>query len=166
MLWRIITTDNMVTNPINRREIAYSTILPIGIFIFGWLWIYLEYGFKLYSVVIGLAVALFVFMIIGIRTEIYDRPKEVEVIDAGIVLHQRLGRKPVFAPWSDISKVSHMMVIKPGKESRTNSYLGVLDKKRYTITREIAAIIRERYRERFGVYPFNRMDAGTNSVRK
>lgn len=125
--------DIRILNPTNKTEVFLSGLISISILAVGNIWIYLEDGFDWTGIIIGIVVALFVFLRIGGRLEIFTRPKEVEFIDSDIVLHQRLWRRPVFVPWSDVSRVSHMVVIKPSKGGKViNSYLGVVEKKRYT----------------------------------
>lgn len=146
-------------NPSNPREIATFGLLAVAGFTLGSLWIFLEDGFEWLAVTIGVVLALFVFIMTAGRVELVDRPREVEVSDSGVVLHQRFGRKPVFLSWLDVTGVSHALV-DMGKWNlgTTSSYIRASGKRRYTVTRHIGEAVRERYRAQVGRYPPNRMD--------
>ena len=150
-----------LSNPTNHGIIKMWGFIAISIFIVGNLWILFEDGFSWLGITVGAIVSFFIFMMVPGKLELIDRPRSVEVTDTGVILHQKLGRKSVFVPWSEISRISHA-VVEPSERNwnTVDSFLGVSDNKRYTLNWKIAEVIRESYRNKMGRYPPNRMEDG------
>jgi hypothetical protein len=133
--------------------------LALIVFTAGNVWAYLEYGFDWFSIVIGAAIALFIFVMTAGRLEFIGRPREVDIIASGIVLHQRLGRRPVDLPWTAMLKLN-LPPVKHGLIgwNTSNGYLFVTEKKAYTLDRNVAEAIIDRYRSETGRYLENEYD--------
>jgi hypothetical protein len=104
--------------------------------------------------IVALMALILFYLFVG-REEIAQRPKEVEIVDTGVVLHRRLlpGRKMV--PWEEILSVNIYLgdPSKVGQEYLRDAYLWLKNERHYLITRPTALAMREAYRSRFGSYP-------------
>lgn len=150
-------TNERIENPVNYVTMVNFSPIFVGGPLIGFIWICLEHGFDWFAIAIAATLGIIAFFLIPGRLEFTERPKEVEVMDSGVILYQRFGRKPVSVPWSGIFRISHD-IIEPSKRNwdARNSYLFITEKKTYTLDRQIAEIVRERYRQHMGYYPPNR----------
>lgn len=103
------------------------------------MWIYSEDGFNWSAVIICAVIAFFFILMTVGRIEIIERPKEVEVTDMEIILHQRLGRRSIHLPWPAMLKLN-LPPLKSGIMgwNTRNGYLFVTEKKAYTLDRRVA----------------------------
>ena len=148
--------NQIMDNPVNTFIVAFGSAIGLAILIVGNLWAYVDGLFDWFSIGVGVVLALMVFMAVPGRLEFIERPKRVEVTDAGAIMHQRLGRKPVFVPWSAIVRLNFWPC---APSERTwdirDGILFVTEKKSFTLNWRIAEAIRERYWAQYGRYPPN-----------
>jgi hypothetical protein len=148
--------NQIMDNPVNNSVVAFGSAIGLAGLIMGNLWAYVDGLFDWFSIGVGIVIALLVFMAVPGRMEIIGRPKRVEVTDTGAIMHQKLGRKPVFVPWSAIVKLNFRPCA-PSERTWTSrdGFLFVTEKKSFTLNWKIAEAIRERYWAQYGRYPPN-----------
>lgn len=151
-------SDTLLKNPVNRGIIGlWGGICLSGILLSNLL-IIAEHGFSWLGMTIGIVLAIIILICVPWRLEFLWRPTEVEIVDAGIVLHQRYGRKPLFVPWSDI-RMLNIHPVDPALDHRWHAKDGYLflntQKRFYPMKWSIAMMVREEYREHVGRYPLN-----------
>ena len=148
--------NQIMDNPINTFIVALGSAIGLAGLIMGNLWAYVDGLFDWFSITVGVVLALIAIMVVAGRPEFIERPKRVEVTDAGAIMHQRLGRKPVFVPWSAIVKLNFCPCA-PSERTWTSrdGFLFVTEKKSFTLNWKIAEAIRERYWAQYGRYPPN-----------
>lgn len=148
--------NQIMDNPINTSIVALWSTVGLTVLIVGNLWAYVDGLFDWFSIALGVVLALIAFMAVAGRLEIIERPKRVEVTDTGAIMHQKLGRKPVFVPWSAILRLNFWPC---APSERTwdirDGILFVTEKKSFTLDWRIAEAIRERYWVQYGRYPPN-----------
>ena len=148
--------NQIMDNPVNTSIVAFGSAIGLAGLIMGNLWAYVDGLFDWFSIAVGVVLALMVFMAVPGRMEIIGRPKRVEVTDAGAIMHQRLGRKSVFVPWSAILRLNFWPCAPSERNWITrDATLFVTEKKRFTLDWKIAEAIRERYWAQYGRYPPN-----------
>lgn len=111
----------------------------------------------------SIAGAILIFTLTGFRSDIWNRPKSIEVLDDGIVLRLHFGRSTKLR-WNDIGEITihtdpymkrkwdncdAVMETKPDVKHRSNWYV---------LYWPNALAIRERYKEVIGRYPPNLFD--------
>lgn len=159
--------DTLLKNPVNRGTVGlWGGICTSGIILSNLL-IIAEHGFSWLGVAIGLVLALIVLIYVPWRLEFLWRPTAVEIVDAGVVLHQRYGRKPLFIPWSDI-RMLNVHPVDPAVDRRWHAKDGYLflnaQKRFYPMKWAIAMTVREAYREHMGRDPSNPTMSGSKAT--
>jgi len=145
-----------IKNPINLFSFLLWSMAALFIFVIALVWICIDYGFDWFAVIICAIPSTLFFIIIPCKIDIIDRPREVEVIESGIILYLRMGRKKMFVPWSGITAVNHAPFNSDtNRSNEQNSFLRIKGEIRYTVTGKIAEVIRDKYRTQLGQYPLN-----------
>ena len=151
-----MTESSIFPNPINLKNslkwIIFSGLGPLVAII----WIFVE-GTTIDLVIIGIVIMIFLLTYYWMdgRFEINHRPRSVEIVESGVILHQRFGRKDVSVRWENIMSIS--VFIGNPIELKTaflrDATLWLNNKSYYKIERSIALVVREDYKEKNGKYP-------------
>jgi hypothetical protein len=141
-------------NNLDWRELGKGTIYALIMFLGGVAIISIR-GYPWIYIIITIPISFLVFLITALWSELWTRPRKVEINDEGVVLHLRLGRGKKTVRWSDISSLA-ILLENPEKydwKKGRDGFLWVGKKKVYTLYWPIAKDLREVYLQKMGRYP-------------
>jgi len=146
----------IVENPIYWRNVIFRVCLYVVATLIGTA-LFLAEGRGITVAEIAIIVLMFIamFYIFVGHSEIVGRPKRIEIVDSGVLLHRRLFPGKKLVHWEDILSVTVFL----GEESEIapehywEAYLWLKNKNYYNINRQSALAIREAHLAKFGSYP-------------
>jgi hypothetical protein len=154
-----ISTDSQkFYNPIWWPGVIHGVMWASGMIIVMWLWIILD-GTPIHIIIVLVSIPLWLlcFYATGFGSEIVYRPRFIQIVETGVVLHHRIGRKVEEIPWSKILDVT--IPNKKGPlESGRDGWLGISKRKRWNVHIPILIQIKEKYIEKMGRVPINYRD--------